>query len=259
MLVPSNAVVSMLLVSMLVCLLLLLGPAAAEAAKVTVDLGDSQGVTLVGALRRWDQDGNLRRPVDPKAQIDAPYVDAKAVKVARNQWVFENLPPGKYDLLIMAQDRLRVEGWEYAPVLEFDPFLPPDATVEDDAREFITEDIKGSRHYENKVVPLYMGGDRKTVRVLVMLIRDKPTSYTPGAGTMRHEIWQYTWNYGGWQKEKRTRVLDRVLLQVSELRQWTWLWDAKLGGIEVKDSPVSIEYRLPKRSGTRELKGLYPY
>ena len=99
----------------------------------------------------------------------------------------------------------------------------------------------------------------KVVRVLVMLIRDKPTSYTPGAGTMRHEIWQYTWKYGGWQKEKRTRVLDRVLLQVSELRRWTWLWDARLGGIEVKGAPLNVKYELSKPSATRELKGLYPY
>jgi hypothetical protein len=143
--------------------------------------------------------------------------------------------------------------------LEFDPFFPPNATADDDTREFITDHIKKSRHYENKVVPLYMGGDKKAVRVLVMLIRDKPTSYKPGVGTIRHEIWQYTWKYGGWQKEKRTKVMDRILLPVSQLRQWTWLWDPKLGGIEVKSSPMTIKYELLKRSGTQRLKGLYPY
>ena len=51
---------------------------------------------------------------------------------------------------------------------------------------------------------------------------------------MRHEIWQYNWNYGGWQKDKRTRVLDRTIMQVSELRKWHWLWEPKLGGIKVK-------------------------
>jgi hypothetical protein len=75
---------------------------------------------------------------------------------------------------------------------------------------------------------------------------------------MRHEVWQYDWKYGGWVKNKRTRVLDRILMQVSGLRQWTWVWDPKLGGIEVKKDPITIEYDLPQ-PGDKRLKGLYPY
>jgi hypothetical protein len=76
---------------------------------------------------------------------------------------------------------------------------------------------------------------------------------------MRFEVWQYTWNYGGWVKERRTRVLHRVLLQVSELRQWTWLWEPKLGGIEVKDAPITVDYKLPTAAESAKLKGLRPY
>jgi len=104
------------------------------------------------------------------------------------------------------------------------------------------------------------------VRVLVMLIRDKPTSYegeSPGAATIRHEIWQYSRNYGAWQKEKRTKVMDRILMPRDQLRKWTWLWENKLGGIEVKDRGVTIKYELPDLSSTPnvtpKLKGLYPY
>ena len=150
---------------------------------------------------------------DPKAKIDAPAVDAKADDAGGGRWVFQKLPKGKYDLVILAKDRRRVEGFQYVPVKEFDPFFPPDASVDAEAREFIVDDIGKSQHYENKVEPLYLGGDKKAVRVLVMLLRDKPTSYEgdfPGAATIRHEIWQYSWNYGGWQKEKRTKVMDRV-------------------------------------------------
>ena len=50
-----------------------------RAAKLTVELGDWRDVTAVGALNRWDADGNHRRPVDPKARIDAPHVDFSAV------------------------------------------------------------------------------------------------------------------------------------------------------------------------------------
>ena len=106
-----------------------------------------------------------------------------------------------------------------------------------------------------------MAGNKKAVRVLMMLIRSNPTTYdeVPRAATIRHEIWQYSWNYGGWRKDKRTKVMDRAILNREELRKWTWLWDPKLGGIEVGSRPISIQYQLPTPSGQQELKGLYPY
>ena len=217
--------------------LLIVAQTSSLAAKVTLKLQNAENVTLVGALNRWDQDGNARRQVDTKAKIDAPVVDAVAEKTGANTWVFKNLPAGKYDFLLLTNDKVRIEGFYYTPVLEFDPVFESNADTTEEIREYILENISASRHYENKVVPLYMGGDKKAVRVLVMLIRDLPTSYTKGAGTIRHEIWQYTWNYGGWSKEKRTRVLDRILMQVNELRQWTWLWEPKLGGVDVKSAP----------------------
>ncbi|MEE8451008.1 MAG: hypothetical protein V3R99_03805 [Thermoguttaceae bacterium] len=228
-------------------LLLAFGADIAPAADLTLELGNSDGVTLVGALNRWDRDGNLRRPVNPKAKIDSPGLDAVAKHAGGNRWVFDNLPPGRYDLLILAKGPMRIEGWQYAPVLEFDPFLSPDAKVDPAVRRRITEKIAASPHYENRVEPLHMAGDRQTVRVLMRLIRDKPTSYKPGLGTIRHEIWQFTYRYGGWAKEKRTRVMDRHLLPVSELQRWTWKWDPRLGGIEVKAMPMNIKYDLPPK------------
>jgi len=242
-------------------LAMMVAPGVAQAAKVTIDLGGSQGVTLVGALNRWDQDGNPRKPVNPKAKIESPEVDAVAKHSGGGKWVFENLPAGRYDFVVMADGKVRIEGFHYPPVLEFDPFFGPDATTDEETRETITDDIKKSRHYENKVVPLYMGGDKKVVRVLMMLVRDQPTSYEsemPGAATIRHEVWQYTWQYGGWMKEKRTRVLDRSILPRDQLRRWTWLWEPKLGGIEVKSEPLTIEYRLPEAAQRAKLKGLLP-
>jgi hypothetical protein len=238
----------------------------AFAAELIVELGNSQNVTFVGTIQRWDQDGNHRNLPDPKAKIDAPAVDSTAEKTGDGKWSFKNLPAGKYDLIVLAKQRVRIEGFQYAPVKEFDPFLPSDSSVEQEIRDFIIDDIKKSPHYENKVVPLYLGGDEKAVRVLVMLIRDKPTSYegeSPGAATIRHEIWQYSQNYGAWQKEKRTKVMDRILMPRDQLRKWTWLWENKLGGIDVKDRPVTIKYELPDLSSTPnatpKLKGLYPY
>ena len=224
---------------------------------LTIELTNGQAVKAVGVIDRWDQDGNHRTPPDKDAKIDAPAFDARARDAGNGKWVFEKLKPGRYDVVLLG-DKLRIDGFTFVPVREFDPFVKSDAQPDEEAAEWIIEDIKASKHYENKVEPLYLAGNDKVVRVLVMLIRDKPTSYTPGAGTMRHEMWQYSWNYGGWQKERRTKVFDRVLMQVSEMRQWTWLWDPKLGGIEVKKEPVTIKYDVPK-SAERKLKGLYPY
>ena len=234
---------------------------SAFAAELIVELGNAQNVMFVGAIQRWDRDGNHRNLPDPRAKIDEPAVDAKAEKLNGDKWAFRDLPAGKYDLVVLAKDRIRIEGFQYVPVKEFDPFFSPDATLDDETRDFIIDDIKKSPHYENKVVPLYLGGDSKAVRVLVMLIRDKPTSYegeSPGAATMRHEIWEYSWNYGAWQKEKRTKVMDRILMPRDQLRKWTWLWDPKLGGIEVKDRAVNVKYELPKSNSSQQLKGLHP-
>jgi hypothetical protein len=221
-----------------------------------------QGITLVGAIQRWDDDGNARRLTDQKAKIEAPFIDARAVEAGHGRWVFKDLPRGKYDLVILANDRRRIEGFQFVPVREFDSFFPQDASTDDETRDFILDDIKKSPQYENKVVPLYLGGDKKAVRVLIMLICDKITSYEgdmPGAATMRHEIWQYSWNYGGWEKERHTKVLDREILHRNELRKWTWLWDPKLGGIDVGAKPITIKYDLPASLGEGKLKGLYPY
>lgn len=239
-----------------------IAPCPSFAAELTVEMSNSQNVTFVGAIQRWDQDGNHRKLPDAKAKIDAPAVDATAEKTNGDRWVFKDISAGKYDLVILAKDRIRIEGFQYVPVKEFDPFVSLDSVVDEETRDFIVDDIKKSPHYENKVEPLYLAGDKKAVRVLVMLIRDKPTSYeaeSPGAATMRHEIWQYSWNYGSWQKEKRTKVIDRILMPRDQLRKWTWLWDPKLGGIELKDQPVGLKYELPKSTPVEQLKGLYPY
>ena len=122
-------------------------------------------------------------PVDPKAKIEDPRVDARAVSQASGRWAFRNLPAGQYDLVILAAEPLRVEGFRYPPINEFDPFLAADAKApEDETREWIVKHIAGSQHYENKVSPLFLAGDEKQVRILVQLVRDKPTSFDATSG-----------------------------------------------------------------------------
>ncbi|MBN1393800.1 MAG: hypothetical protein JW959_02040 [Pirellulales bacterium] len=247
------------LVSILVLTFLLFS--SSSAADLTVKLLNAQAVKSVGAVRRWDADGNHRRQPDAKAKIDRPALDAAAQDLGEGRWEFKNLEAGKYDLVILAEDRLRIEGFSYPPVREFDPLISADAKVDAETQKTIFEMVEKSRHYENRVEPLYLAGHEKAIRVLVMLVRDKPTSYesqSPGAATIRHEIWQFTWRYGGWAKEKRTKVLDRLLLHRDELHKWTWLWTPQLGGIEVGAEPKSLEFKLPDLV-KKQLKGLYPH
>ncbi len=77
---------------------------------LTIEIRGGAKVKFVGAVDRWDQDGNPRKPVNPKAKIEAPEVQAVAQE-AGGSWVFRNLAAGKYDLVILAGERLRVEGF----------------------------------------------------------------------------------------------------------------------------------------------------
>jgi hypothetical protein len=232
------------------------------AAELIVELGDSAGVTLVGAMNRWDADGNPRKPVDPKARIDAPELTATAQRREGNRWLFPDLPPGRYDLVIVTAGRVRVEGFHYPPVVDFDPILPPTSEAPSAPRELVLKDIAQGRYYENKVTPLFTAGDSKQVRVLMQLLRDEPTSFDSQFGvpvaTLRYEVWQYTHRYGGWEREKRTRVLHRILMAKNDLRRWSWIWEPRLGNIELADLPRTISYRLPATVDPTTARGLLP-
>jgi hypothetical protein len=147
-------------------------------------------------------------------------------------------------------------------VLEFDPLLKHSAKIPEMPRTQVAKEIAQSRHYENKVTGLYYAGDDRQVRVLVQLLRDQPTSFDCQHGepvaTLRHEVWQYTNHYGGWVKEKRTRVLDRILMPKEKLRRWTWIWQPELGGIEIRKKPVTLSFELPLQYDPKRVQGLLP-
>ncbi len=130
-------------------------------------------------------------------------------------------------------------------------------------RTQIARENAAARHYENRVSPLYWAvNGEKQIRVLVQLVRDRPTSFDADFGapvaTVRHEIWQYTRSYSSWTKDRKTEVLDRTLLLREEFQRWTWIWEPRLGGIEVNRKPVTIVYRLPTKFDPRSSRGWFP-
>ena len=253
--------------------------------------GDHSDVSFVGAIYRWDPDG-LPKKADGSARvaqeraeapnIAEPWVDYRAVNKGSGKWGIESMPAGIYDIIIIRNgQKQRFEGWRYAPVLDFEAFFPPDAQVLRDKEEdgvqkekvedteslqYVDKQIRESKHYENKVIPLYFGGSYKKgqvrpkqIRVLVMLLRDLETTLDASSSTMRFEIWQFEDRYGGYVKQRRTHVLHRIIMDRSLLRQWAWLWDPKLGDIKVeRTGTTTVQYTIPDPNNT-ELKGLLPY
>ncbi len=112
------------------------------------------------------------------------------------------------------------------------------------------------------MTPLYLAGTDKQVRIVVQLLCDQPTSFDQEFGapvaTLRHEIWQYINRYGGWVKDKKTKVLDRILMAKSDLYQWTWIWEPRLGGIDVTHRPVQMRFELPSKLHLKTARGLLP-
>lgn len=252
--------------------------------------GDHDDVSFVGVSFRWDADGLPSKAdgsplvAQERAEapdIAAPWVDFKAVNKGNGKWVVESMPAGTYDLTIVkAGEKQRFEGWRFAPVLDFEAFFPPEAKVlcdkevdgkkeqvEDvESLEFVNKTIRQSKYYENRVIPLYFGGNYrkgqirpKQIRSLVMLIRDMGTTLDSSSATMRFEIWQFEDRSGGYVKQKRTHVLHRIIMPRDVLCQWTWLWDPALGNISIEKTGVkTVEYTIPDPKNT-ELKGLFPY
>lgn len=251
-----------------VCILVMWGLAvgcigtAACAAPLAIRIESPRRIVAVGVIARWNDDGSPRRAPDPRARIDRPPFDATARPADGDLWVFDQLQAGRYDVVILAEDRVRIEGFEFPPLEEFDEFWTVGKQPADAAVERVRELIAQSRHFENRVTPLFFAGDRNRIRVLVQLIRDERTSfdaqYGQPVGTIRHEIWQFRWQYGDWAKDRRTRVLDRVLMPRRELHQWTWLWDPRLGGLQVGQQPVELRYAIPERLDGMPARGLLP-
>jgi hypothetical protein len=241
--------------------ILFLGAAWLSAGELLVTIEPAGRVASVGVVRRFDGDGTLLRPVDPKAQFEAPHRDAVAERVPAK---FGDLLPGTYDLIVFLKDGTRLEGF-HIPVFDEleeaggDSFSHPPP---EEAEAEIRKQIKAGRYYENKVTPLFLRGDDEHVRVMIQLLRDEPTSLDAEFGapvaTVRYELWQFTNRFGTWSRDRKSKVLYRVLESKDRLRKRRWLWTGDLGGIVITDIAPrqKVIYRLPERLS--DLPGLQP-
>jgi hypothetical protein len=232
-----------------------------QAGELTVTIESADRVASVGVVRRFAEDGSLLRPIDPKATFDAPHRDAVAERVPAT---FRDLSTGTYDLIIFLKDGTRLEGIHIPVFDELDDVdsetfsRPPAEEVQTEIRKL----IKSGRYYENKVTPLFLRGNEQHTRVLMQLVRDEPTSFDAEFGapvaTVRYELWQFTNRFGSWSRDRKSKVLHRVLEPKERLRKRRWLWTSALGGIRITgEAPdQKLTYRIPERLA--ELPGLHP-
>ena len=215
----------------------------------------------VGLVRRWDELGLPLGRVDPKARIDTPKLSVPLRRGQDGVWQADGVPDGTYDLCLVSRKRaVRIEGFHFPPVIDFDPIWRKPPTPPADAVRFVHDWVKKTRFYENKVTPLYIAGNEQTVRVFVQLLRDTGTTYDAQYGapvaTLRYEFWQFTNRLGVWDKERRTRLIYRLIMPRDELARWHWLWSPELGGIEVKGT-VRVRLKLPSAEDPN-VAGLLP-
>lgn len=233
-----------------------------HAGELIVSIEPGEQVARVGIARRFHPDGTLARKVDPKAKFESPYTDRES---AGNSARFEKLPAGTYDVIIFLKNGTRLEGYHWPIFNEFDDPEDPvfDTPPPKEIEEYLREKIAATSYYENKVTPLAFAGGEDQVRVLMQLLRDDKTSFDQQFGapvaTLRYEIWQFNNNFGGWTRDKHSKVLHRILDAKSNVRKKEWLWVRELGGHTLRedDSSIQLKYRLPKQ--TKTLPGLHPY
>ena len=233
--------------------------AAVSAGELSVTIEPASRVASIGVVCRFAADGTLVRPVDPKAQFEAPYRDGISTSVPAT---FSSLKNGTYDLIIFLKDGTRLEGFHIPPFDELDEVGdvkfsdPPPQEVQDQ----IVKLIKNSKYYENKVTPLFLRGQDEHVRVLMQLLRDEATSFDAEYGapvaTVRYELWQFTNRFGTWSRDRKSKVLHRVLESKDKLTKRRWLWASELGGFTITDETPQqkVIYQVPEHQ--EDLPGL---
>ncbi|MBS0266866.1 MAG: hypothetical protein JSS02_33375 [Planctomycetes bacterium] len=247
--------------TLLVAGLLLTGMSRLPAGELTVSIEPAERVASIGVVRRFGEDGQLLRPVDPKATFAAPYRDAKSESAPAT---FRDLPAGTYDVIVFLKDGTRLEGF-HMPVFDELDETGPEAFSQPSSEEVQTEIrrlIKAGRYYENQVTPLFIRGNDEHARVLVQLVRDEPTSLDAEFGapvaSVRYELWQFTNRFGTWSRDRKSKILHRVLEAKAQLHKRRWLWTNTLGGIRLTADRLvqRVTFQIPER--WTDLPGLQP-
>ncbi|MHC4199230.1 MAG: hypothetical protein ACYSU0_04505, partial [Planctomycetota bacterium] len=102
----------------------------------------------------------------------------------------------------------------------------------------IRERVRHMRTFENERSVLAINGAGKRAKVLVKLVRTKPTSYDGDFGEplaiFRWEVWNFRKYTGSWLKERKYKVLRRFMVAKRKMHELRWDFRPELGGIDVE-------------------------
>jgi len=255
------------------CLVFVLCGGALSAATISGKLTPPEKVKEVKLIKRVPADFMTMRD----QYFPAKY-DPKTGK-------FEAAAPGdgKYDLLIVTDTGAKIEGVDLHLPDESDEEALFDYTVETkklnvknlDTSKFLEEGQEVSAEekddltrrylrfekllermnsvlkvprFENRIRALYIHGTRKHARVLVEMGRDKAFYNSGDQVTWRVEIWDFLWKGDVWENPNKMQLtVERVKIPAMEFRKMTWVFDPRLGAIEIVGGAdmTDFNYRLP--------------
>ena len=143
------------------------------------------------------------------------------------------VPPGTYDLHFETTDGLKIEGAD----LRAEGGAKADPLKERDLKS-IRERVRNMRTFENERSVLAIVGGSKRAKVLVRLVRTKPTSYDGDFGEplaiFRWEVWNFKKYTGSWLKERKYKVLRRFMVAKRKMHELRWDFRPELGGVDVE-------------------------
>jgi len=202
---------------------------------------------------------------------------------AKGTYVVDDLAPGKYDLAIETKGGrtdgivLHLEGEEAKPTYDLEvatgkltaqrfdiqPFLEENQVVDDKERDAIVRQqlrinklmdyigkLSTVQRFEDKVRPLWVHGTRDEAIVLMELTRDREFyASKQGEAIWRIETWPFQWVSGVWHKPRKgLRVWQRLRLQGDAWTKLGYVFDPRLGGIEVKaGKDTTVDHALPEK------------
>jgi len=213
---------------------------------------------IAGAETRPAAGGVILGTIEPAKPVQGVLAIDRETRQARTgQWDsararfrIEGLTPShRYDLRILT--RLgTVEGVDLGPR---EPLRATRSAAAEPLREQdkqqIRRLIRSVERFEDQVRVLFLRGTGEHVTALVEKLRTRPFHGMRGEEVIwRIEVWYFTWQYGGWQREANVeKVLIRRRMLRRDFENITWVFDPDLGGIVA--APPAIAKPLKIRLG----------
>ena len=199
---------------------------------------------------RWDEDGKPRVPVDPKAKIEVPAWMPGPCRPGNGRLGVPQPPAGRYDLIILANDASAWRASAIHPSTSSTPSFPPMPRGPRRRQETDRQAILPSRSITRT------RSRRCSWRGTRSRCGSRPARPRP-ADQLRHRF-----RCSGGDGPPRGLAIHQQLRWLGQgprdrssgpdphgqerIRLWTWVWEPRLGGIEVGTKPLQSLLRVTR-------------